>query len=423
MGKKFTAAQQNLCSVITGNLDEEHKEKISWIADIIGSLKTADADRLARTVQLAIEDNIKLHGGNIESAQTQDALAMVLTFLFIFDNTTSAYWTKTNERRALRDEYASLFIEEWLKQGVVEKFFTYTQIAQNPVTNALAALPRNAVQLMLDSPDGFATVGKGKSRIDFTFKEAAANGALKTQDNMLLDALLIEFQKTKQQMTALPIEEYLRMRGREVTASNKKEIRAEVLASLDRLQSMGFSYNEKVRGKYYPRGNARLNGGTAFIRNGVIYWNWNQSFMESLKQLPPMDYARETLLADPRTNVYHLSRYLDTHWRFNEGKKNEHTISVPKLLEVARNLPKIEEVKAQRGSPKQKIIDRFFRDLDEIDRLLYRVIDKDGNEVEPADITDYETFTSCKIEFETDAPRHAERVAARKKRERKNKDK
>ena len=87
MGKKFTAAQQNLCSVIVENLDEEHKEKISWVADIIGTLKAADADRLARTVQLAIEDNIKLHGGNIESAQTQDALAAVLTFLFVFDNT------------------------------------------------------------------------------------------------------------------------------------------------------------------------------------------------------------------------------------------------------------------------------------------------------------------------------------------------
>ena len=282
----------------------------------------------------------------------------------------------------------------------------------------MAALPRNAVQLMLDSPDGVASIGKGDKKIDFLFRDAAENGALKTQDDMLLDVLLREFQKTKQPMTTLPLEDYMNLRGKKVTTANKKEMREEVLASLERLQNIGVTFNEKVKGVYYKRGNVKLNGGTALIKNSVIYWNWNDTFMESLKRLPPMDYATETLLADPRTNVYYFSRFLDAHARRNEGKGNENIVTVAKLLEVARNLQTIEEVRKTKHSPKDRIIDKFFEDLDKIDRLLYMVIDKDGNELQPENIEDYETFIGCRIVFDLqDHPMNEERIAARKKRE------
>lgn len=418
MAGKLTAAQLKLYNLIVGYLDEERKPRfLDWGADVIADLKTADAERLARTVQVAIEDNIKLHGGNIESDQTQSALEMVLAFLFVFDNTTSAYWNKTRKRRALHDELASLFIEEGLKQGVVEKVADYVQMAQNPAINALAAMPRKAIQLDIFSPDGYATVGKGKSKVAFTFKQAAENGLVKEQDFMLLASLLIEFTKTKQQTTLLPLEEYLRLRGRKVTPSNIREIRKEVEESLSRLRNIASSFDVVVNKKrnHYD---VRISGGTTGIENGCVRWNWNTDFMDTLKLYAPMDFAVKALQADPRRNVFSLSYALSEHLRLNEGKPNWHTATIKTLLARARNLPLIEEVRRTDSSPKKLIIDKFFKDLDDIENLYYSVFDKDGNEVQPEDITDYETFIGCKITFDFEGhPQHPERAEAREKRE------
>lgn len=410
MARKLTAAQQKLYAPIEKSISNAPFR--DWCTAIIETLSDSAAHRLLPAIRDTITENIKANGGNMDKAQT--AIQLALTMLLAFEPATTSYW---KSHKAERDTLAEILVENldgW------ERYAPYAKIAQNRITNALATIPRGAIQLKLDSADAVATVGKGKGKVDFVLRDALENGGLKTQDQMLLDALLMEFQKTHQQTTALPIDDYLRLRGREVTPSNRKEMRKEVLASLERLQNIRFSYNEKVRGKYYARGNVRLNGGTAVIENGVIKWNWNTSFMDSLMQLPPMDYAKETLLADPRTNVYYFSRFLDLHQRRNEGKPNANTVTILKLLEVARNIPTIEEVKAKKDSHRRRIIEPVFRDLDSIDRLLYSVYDADGNEVEPADLTDYETFIGCKIVFTLEGrPENLERIAARKKREKK----
>lgn len=371
---------------------------VDEVAGLYAYLKSPMAKRVAQIYRVKGKEE-----GKSES--------LAIMFAFLTSEHTARYW---KSHKAVYDALQKAFTAEWGRYANEP----YTQIAQNVVTNALAALPRNAVQLMLDSPDGVASIGKGDKKIDFLFRDAAENGALKTQDDMLLDVLLREFQKTKQPMTTLPLEDYMNLRGKKVTTANKKEMREEVLASLERLQNIGVTFNEKVKGVYYKRGNLKLNGGTALIKNSVIYWNWNDTFMESLKRLPPMDYATETLLADPRTNVYYFSRFLDAHARRNEGKGNENIVTVAKLLEVARNLQTIEEVRKTKHSPKDRIIDKFFEDLDKIDRLLYMVIDKDGNELQPENIEDYETFIGCRIVFDLqDHPMNEERIAARKKRE------
>jgi hypothetical protein len=411
MAQKLTAAQRKLYAPIEESIDNADFHE--WCAAIIETLSDSTANRLLPVVRETVAANTERNGGR---EQAQIPVQMALTMLFTFDPAFKSYWKDHKEEQ---DELAGIFIENM--PDAFREYTPYAKIAQNRVTNALATIPRGAIQLKLDSPDAVATVGKGKSKVDFVLRDALENGGLKTQDQMLLDALLMEFQKTHQQITALSIDDYLRLRGREVTASNRKEMRKEVLASLERLQNIRFTYNEKIRGKYYQRGNVRLNGGTAVIENSVIKWNWNISFMDSLMQLPPLDYAKETLLADPRTNVYYFSRFLDLHQRRNEGKPNANTVTVAKLLEVARNVQPIEEVKkGGRQSPRRRIIEPFFRDLDSIDRLLYSVYDADGNERQPEEIVDYETFIGCKIVYTLEGrPANLERIAARKKREKK----
>lgn len=411
MAQKLTAAQRKLYAPIEESISNASFR--DWCAAIIETLSDSAAHRLLPVIRDTIAENIKANGGNMDKAQT--AIQLALTMLLTLEPATGSYW---KNHKAERDNLVEALVENldgW------EKYSPYGKIAQNRVTNALAAIPRGAIQLKLDSPDAVATVGKGKSKVDFVLRDALENGALKTQDNMLLDALLMEFYKTRQQTTLLSLDDYLRLRGREVTPSNRKEMRKEVIASLERLQNIRFTYNEKApNGKYYQRGNVRLNGGTAVIENSVIRWNWNADFMNSLMNYAPLDYSKETLLADPRTNVYYFSRFFDAHQRRNEGKPNANTVTVAKLLEVARNISTIEEVKAKRGSPKQKIIEPFFRDLDNIDRLLYSVYDADGNEIQPEEIMDYETFIGCKIVFTLEGrPENLERIAARKKREKK----
>ena len=135
---------------------------------------------------------------------------------------------------------------------------------------------------------------------------------------------------------------------------------------------------------------------------------------ETLERLPPMDYSRETLTADPRTNQYFFSRYIDQNYRVNEGRERVSTISIKTLLSKAQNLPTIEEVRKGRHSPKARIIQPFFRDLDNIERLYYDVVGKDGQIIADPTNLDYDTFIQCSIrvdysEYET----HPERVKKR----------
>ena len=417
MARKPTEAQQNLFYRVRDYL-EGNPNPDKWLSmyyNVILSLKKDEAEQYSGLFDI---------GGYVQhfkqayiELDADETTAQELALLLAFRN--AEYYNTHEQARAALEKEQEALLSKIFPQGSI-----YARIAQNPATNALSKIARNGVQLMLDSPDAVATIGDKKKKLDFIFKDATEYGIIKTQDNMLLDALLLVFQQTRRQMVTLAIKDYAELRGRSTTTENLREVRKEVIESLERLRNIGVSYHERVRGKYVFHGGMRLNGGTAIVRNGVIYWNWNTDFMESLSHAAPMDYAKETLLADPRTNVYYFSRFIDLHYRSNEGKPTENTITVRTLVGLARNLPTIDEVKAGRHSPKKRIIEPFFRDLDTIDRLIYSVYDKDGNEVQPEHITDYETFMGCKIVFDVSAaglPKHDERTKARKRREEKAK--
>ena len=421
MAKKQTPSRANLYKYLLESFQGADSEKIdSMFLPIISEMNEEECASMLEYLQgkkNGLINRIQQIFQEQKGKDLQESAYLALYFTFLVHESTQRYWSNHEEdKKRLIESYTMYFA------GIeaTDALDPFVKIAQTPATNALSQIARYGIQYMLDSPDAVATVGKGKKEVKFKFGNAQENGLIKTQDLMLLDALLIVFQQTKQQLITLSIEDYALMRGRTATTENKREIRKEVIDSLERLRNIGASYNEKVRGKYVARGGMRLNGGTALVKNGIIYWNWNTDCMSSLQIMAPMDYSKETLLADPRTNVYYFSRYIDQHYRMNEGNPNENVIGVSTLVNVAKNLPTIVDIKAKRGSPKQKIIQPFFRDLDSISRLIYKVIDKDGNEVEPENLTDYDTFIACKIVFDSEDagyPVHPERIKARKKRE------
>ena len=294
---------------------------------------------------------------------------------------------------------------------LIEQGLPFVKMAQNKAINALPAFFKTNLQIdVLGNATGDA------NGVNFIIDGYASNAeGLKAQTYMLNDALLIKYTQTRSQTIELPLKEYAEMRG--LTGKTKdqlKNLRKEVVSALSLLASISYQCKERVKGKMVDSGLIRINGGTAIVKNGVIRWNYNTDLIPWLERLPPMDYSRETLTADPRTNQYFFSRYIDQNYRVNEGRERVSTISIKTLLSKAQNLPTIEEVRKGRHSPKARIIQPFFRDLDNIERLYYDVIGKDGQIIADPTNLDYDTFIQCSIrvdysEYET----HPERVKKR----------
>lgn len=298
----------------------------------------------------------------------------------------------------------------------------FIKIAQNRITNQLPAVMKQGWQLQLGG-DAISRIGKGSGQVTYKLEATSQAGVLQTVDIMLLRCLQYKLhQNSNDDMTYLPIREYAELRGRSTTKDNLQEIRKEAEQSIRRLANLSADYKEKVNGRFVPSGGVRINGGTFVIRNGVICWNWNPPFKEHLLRLAPMQFTVQALKADPRTNVFYYSDKIDQHYRMNEGKPNANIISVKALLENAPNVQSIDEIKKTRQSPKRRIIEPFFKDLDALETLYYDVLDEDDQIVDPETIVKYDAFIKYKIRFsieERGYESNDERVAARKKRAKK----
>lgn len=297
---------------------------------------------------------------------------------------------------------------------LIEQESPFISVAQSKATNALPALFKKDLQL--DIVGNATAEAGGVSFIIDRYTTLA--GGLRTQAYMLSDALLSKFSQTHNPIVELPLREYAEMRGLSDSKDRLKDLRKEVAADLEALAAISYRCKEKVNGKFQDSGVIRINGGTAIIKNGIIRWNFNADLIPFLESLPPIDYAKETLTADPRTNIYYFSRYLDLNYRRNEGKPRVDTIAIKTLLAQSPNIPTLQEVKAKRGSIKHKIILPLFRDLDAIDRLFYDVLDENKAIVSDPLSCDPETLISSyfiKVDY-SDYPTHQKRVISRDKR-------
>jgi len=298
---------------------------------------------------------------------------------------------------------------------LIEQENPFIKIAQSKATNALPALFKKDLQL--DIMGNATAEAMGVSFIIDGYKTLQAG--LRTQAYMLNDALLYKFSQTHSPTVELPLKEYAEMRGLSGTKDQLKDLRKEVAADLEALAAISYRCKEKVKGKYQDSGVIRINGGTAIIKNGIIRWNYNADLIPWLERLPPIDYARETLTADPRTNQYFFSRYLDLNYRRNEGKDRVQIIAIKTLLRQSPNIPTVAEVKSRKASVKQKILVPLFRDLDRIDRLYYDVLDENKNIVEDPLQCDAETVIakySIRADY-SEYPSHPQRIKLRAKSE------
>lgn len=342
----------------------------------------------AEAAAAIIADYDSSFGANIEAIKDKSAEAESLVEIFIF---IAIFNTPISNKKA-RELLQELLLE------LINFKKKFTTMAQNKAVLALPALNKNELSIDLSG-----TASAEINGVSFTICDYISQASdLCTQLYYLNDALLIKYAQSHSQTIELPLREYAEMRGLSGSKDQLRRLRQEVASLLPVLASIEYRCREKIEGKYVDSGIVRINGGTAIIHRGVIRWNFNADILASLDRFAPMDYSIDTLKADPRTSQYFFNRYIDENYRLNRGSSRLSTISVKTLLSKTPNIPKYSDVKASRGSPKQRIIKPFFRDLDAIKSLYYDIIDESGKRIENYEELDYKTFIGCSIKINYD---------------------
>ena len=284
---------------------------------------------------------------------------------------------------------------------------------------ALNALTKVKTKNLLKDKAGNAGV-KVDNNFSLTIKEySTLPGGIPITAFMLLDCFVIHFtnQPIKSVCIRLPLSEYMDMRR----LSDVKAAREQVLRDIEALKKIEYQAREKIRGKWVQSGSVSLYGGTGYIKNGIIHFNFNADFFNTLLTYRIMDYSVETLRLNPKQHphAYFLSRYIDVNYRVNEGENRVKTISVATLIKNAPYLPTRDEVMksaSYRGNIYNAIIEPIVRDLDSIERLYYDFIDENGVTIDDPlntfkGIGGFERFISSRIQVDySDYEKHPKRI-------------
>lgn len=243
----------------------------------------------------------------------------------------------------------------------------FYMLAQSRATNTLA---RNLTRRILD-PTQLDLYGNGKVETkDFRLFIRGYNellGGINTSASKLLDSLLITAtgDGLRDTLVALPLKDYMQMRG----LKDEKETRKQVKRDLDALARVRFEY----RGKGKEKDNwlhVALYGGTSGIKNGVIFFRFNEDFYHSLQvgegKYLFMFFPKEALRLKDNAHPYSyaLARRIAEHKRINIGARSEDKIGVQTLIAACPGFPTYEEVMAGNRNISDRIIAPFERDMD-----------------------------------------------------------
>ena len=300
----------------------------------------------------------------------------------------------------------------------------YHKMLQSQAINAISTVrTRNLPEYHVN------LIGNAEIKVDDNFMLKISNynklkKGVPTSAYMLFDCFIIQFteQPVKSAKILLPLKKYMEMRG----LSDNKSAREQVVRDMAALELIKYEAKEKVKGKWVNSGSVALFGGTGYIKNGIINFNFNADFFNILMNCTVMDYSKETLKINPRLNpyAYHFSRYIDTNYRINEGKERVSIITIPTLISKAPNLPTYDEVMESSTYSRKVfdfIIEPVIRDLDSIDRLYYDFLNEDGVRIEdPLEFFKgtggYHEFITSKIRVDySEYEQHSERIEKRKK--------
>ena len=254
--------------------------------------------------------------------------------------------------------------------AAIEEAKTFSTIRQGTATKALTKV-RSVLGLNteVDQFTGTATVTEGDLTI--TFPHFDSIKGLETSTYKLLDALLVSFTESggKSLTVMLPLDEYMEKCG----LKDRKEARKRAKEDLETLFDARISYKEKDHAGQ-PGGfvDLRICDAKGISKRGIITFSIPAPFAQILKGYPIMPYPAQLWRINQKRNPnsYYFLRRIAEHKNMNIGKKNEDIISVKTLLSASPYLPKRADVAKAGRQLKQRIIDPFERDMDELEETL-----------------------------------------------------
>lgn len=202
---------------------------------------------------------------------------------------------------------------------------------------------------------------------ELTIETSNPNIVLRTSTHKLLDILMLTYSETREKEVTISIQDFMKLRG----LKDRKTAEEQVKEDLATLYSLSASFRQKEGNKIVAYNDARIiQGKGQSFKNGIIRVKFGDDFFNAMQSyhVMPMPPAFLALNDKHNPNSYHLGRRIALHKNMNYGKPNEDLIGVITLLEACPNLRTHEEVyKNGKQSYTQKIIDPFYRDMNELE--------------------------------------------------------
>lgn len=314
----------------------------------------------------------------------------------------------------------------------------YMHIAQNNATNDFNKVARlSTARGVIQEWGEMLTYQQGNLTIQIPHYEQllqnssiGKSGELNTPTKKILDIATIMFSNNGHNPSIrFSLDDYMKLCG----LTDKKEARKQVNSALEVLFDVIISYDDsKNKKKSHNYRDMRLVDDKG-IKNGIVYIHLAYGFSEMLSDCPVMPYPLAILHTSKGTqhrNAYYIARKMAEHKNMNVSKKNENTISVRALLDVAPYIPTEKEVRnSGYRSLRERIIKPFISDLEEACNSLgmssegYELHYAGGAEIPEEKLIDldYETFMDAYVRFDDlpdypDQTERLERKAAKKKR-------
>lgn len=264
----------------------------------------------------------------------------------------------------------------------------YSRTHQNSVTNKLL-ITTDKVGIRHDTRMniGIITATNGKTDLDVILKQFNTNTHISQNTMKVLAIMMQQFTQGQHGIISIRVEELAGYLGKK----NIKKAREAIKGELDNIRNM----NLKVDGKFYISADLCQ---TAIIRNGTVYFEFNNVFKEYLLKgnLMPINMKLFSITSNPQNNQYvwcigwkiHVQAKLN---QYKEKNKNHiFRMSVKTLLETCygSGMPSYEEVMS-----KTRHVGRFIIDPIEcaLNTLSYEGIIGDWSyELKGGGINDYD---------------------------------
>lgn len=299
---------------------------------------------------------------------------------------------------------------------------SFVALLNGVATNELSRVNTQAKPPEIKPISQEAFIQQGNVKV-FISRYKELTGELKPSTHKLLDICTLALAKQNNYRgsgplntaVVVPLEEYLELCGKPVTASSKKEARKKIKEDLETLFHISLEWSEPSGKKTRDFAKMRICDSIG-IKNGNIMLNFTAPMASYLNSSYIMQYSTQLLQVDERNaNSYPLGKKLLQHnsMENNIKKGTANIISVKSALEACPDIPTYEEVMSKARQIDQKIKAPLERALNSLPFITWEYSNSKGKPLteEQLGSTDYKSFEKLYIHFQIlGAPDQSERL-------------